>query len=290
MMSARRTAAALLVGVLLLAGCGGEEKKKPAPKPTADAWSKACPKVDRKTTPPTCTALVPGAKGVTLPADTAKRAYVGLNAGGASFLTASGATIPLEGDVRRTISSSTDYASTVYAATLKKGKITAVRPWLQISEEALLDRVLGGRVLTGLISPRTAAGPYDLRAGLPVVVVVDATAKKGEIGARIANVKRQVRVEDGCFPPLAGPSNPLADGFGPRVTISRVPSMRGPFDDELVVTWANKTSGIGEAFYPSVAQVLGAPMPTPWTVAQHGVPDSGPAMQLRFAAGKPKRC
>ncbi len=289
-MAARRAAAALLAGVLLLAGCGGAGEDKPKPKPTADAYSKACPKVDRTTAPPTCTELVSGAKGLVLPADTPKLAYVGVNAGGATFLTAGGATLPLEGDVRRKVISSTDYASTVYAATLKKGKVAAVEPWLQVSEEALLNRVFAGRVLTGLISPRTPAGTYDLRAGMPVALLLDAVAKKGAIGARIINAQRKVKVDGACLPSLAVTGNPLTDGFGPQVSISRVPSMHGPFNDELIVTWENTTSGMGEAFYPSVAQVLGAPMPTPWTVAQHGVPDSGPAMQLRFASGKPKRC
>ena len=75
------------------------------------------------------------------------------------------------------------------------------------------------------------------------------------------------------------------------MALERVPSMHVPYDDEMIVAWNDSSSGMGSAFFPSVATVLGHdPLGNTWDVVQHGTPNSGPALTLHLADGPTTPC
>lgn len=273
-----------MLGVLLigaaLAGCGSGR--------TPD-FSHACAHMDTSGAIPTCTALFDGAVGLKLPTGTAEHPYGAQSHLTDAFITSKGRAIPIKRKpLKLGAPVDTQYANTVYRATVTGGQVTSITPVLRISENAILNHTFGSKLLVGEISQRNPDGTYDLDQMIPIVIALDAKARHGALSGTIENATRSVRIPGGrCLTALAAATtNPLVDGFTNKVQLVRVPSMHVPFDDEMVLDWNESSSGMGREFYPSVATVMGhEALPGTWQVFQHGAPDSGPALKLRLVDG-----
>ncbi|MFL6089628.1 MAG: hypothetical protein ACJ71Z_05760 [Aeromicrobium sp.] len=254
----------------------------------------ACPKLDASTTVPTCTELFDGKVGLKLPATSSDAPVGAVSRGGEFFVSADGTKVRMQPlKLPMSMSTYTAYATTIYRAKVEDGIATGLKPVLRVSEGAILEHTFGSRVLTGVISPRTADGSYDMRPKLPVVMQLASRARGKALPGTIVNATSGARLPDGrCVPPLpSGAENPLVDGFAATVTLERVPSMHVTHDDEMILAWNDSSSAMGRAFYPSVATVLGHdPLGKTWDVVQHGTPNSGPALTLRLGDGPTTPC
>jgi hypothetical protein len=273
------------LAAVLLTGCGSRGLD----------LSGACPHVDASGAIPTCTSLFPGRTGLKVPAGP-NDAPVGAVARGGEFLVdAQGKRFRLKArkvDPADTVGD-TRYATTVYQAKVSNGVATSLRPLLRVSDDAILTHTFGGKTLTGVISSRMTDGSYDVDPKLPIAIRLEANARNKALHGTIVNAIRPVRVGGGaCMVKLPDTSaNPLVEGFGRSVTITRMPSMHVPYDDELVFEWNESSSGMGSDFYPSVATVMGKdPLARTWQVSQHGTPTSGPSLKLALSDGPITTC
>lgn len=266
-------AALTLVSGVLLAGCA-------APTEPVDV-STACALISTATTPPTCERPYDTGVAVRLP-ETASGAVGAVARGGKKFVTSTGARLTMSDSVRDSVLDGNAYASSVYQAQVSDGTVTSVTPILTVPSGVALTRALGGAVLVGEISPYAGDDVYDTAGSLPVVVTLDAAATGDRLHGTIANATSAVALSDGtCVPALAaaGPGNPLQGTFTSSLQLSRAPSMHASFDDELLLHWADSSSGMGAGFFPSVANLMDAdPLTATWEVGQHGNPVSGPGL------------
>jgi len=260
----------------LLSGCA-------APAPAVDV-SSACASVSSTTTPPTCERVYDTGKAVRLP-DTANGAVGAVTRGGEGFVTSAGTRLQMSDAVRERVLEDNAYASTAYQAQVSDGTVTSVTPVLTVPSGAALSRALGGAVLVGDITPYVGDDVYDGVGSLPVVITLDASASGDRLRGTIANATTAVALSDGtCAPALSavGTRNPLQGGFTSSLEISRDPSMHTSFDDELVLHWGDSSSGMGAAFFPSVATLMDVDsLADTWEVSQHGNPASGPGLVLK---------
>ncbi len=279
-------AVAVILVSLLSTGCSGALNR-------GDGLSTACPKVDMSGDVPLCTRLFDKSAGVRLPANTADQPFGAISRSGQFFIDSRGERFGLEPAKRPPETIDRSYATTVYRAKVVDGVATSLEPILRVTEEAILTHTFGGRVLSGTISARQADGSYDVRPNLPVVIRLADHAAKGALYGSIVNADRAVRIGTGrCVPTLPGTfDNPLVDGYSSNVSLRRSPSMHLLYGDQLVLHWSEDSSGMGDAFYPSVATVMGAdPISKKWRVVQHGNPTSGPALNLQLTDGAIKTC
>lgn len=283
---ALRSAAAILLASAVLAGCGDGTDQQ-------DDLSTACPKIDLASDVPVCTQLFDASTGIRLPAGNAKEPVGALSRGGQFFVDSRGRKWGVAPIQQPSEATDRGYATTVYRAQVADGVATSLKPIMRVTEEAILTHTFGGLVLTGTISARLDDGSYNVRPKLPVVIRLADRAEDGALSGSIVNADRPVRIGDGgCVPVLPGTSdNPLVDGFSSNVRLVRVPSMHLPYGDQMVLEWSESSSGMGHAFYPSVATVMGHdPIGTRWEVVQHGNPMSGPALALRLTDGDIATC
>lgn len=299
------------VAALALAGCSGgsvdpvEPTDSPTTSPTASPTvpagtdlTSACATVTPASAAsaglPVCT--VPYADGTALRLPAAPSAGQGFGAftrAGAGFVTADGTTHAVADDVRNKVgeaageSGYADYGTTAYLATFTGGEVTAVTPALRIDRDALVKAVFAGTTMTGKIStvdtPVDPAGPtYSGQPTLPVVITWSDQASDGTLSGTIANATQGASAGGVCAPALSAASNnPLVGGFTASVGLLPYPSMHAGWDDELVLSWSDSSSGMGSAFYPSAATLMGAdPVQGTWEVTQHGTPTSGPGLDL----------
>lgn len=205
--------------------------------------------------------------------------------GGEEFVTSTGARLKMSDSVRDSVLEGNAYASSIYQAQVSDGTVMSVTPVLTVPSGVALTRVLGGAVLVGEITPYAGGDVYDTAGSLPVVVTLDAAATGDLLHGTIANATSAVALSDGtCVPALAaaGSRNPLQGTFTSSLQLSRDPSMHTAFDDELVLHWADSSSGMGAGFFPSVATLMDAdPLAATWEVGQHGNPVSGPGLVLQ---------
>lgn len=265
-----------LLSGAVLAGCA-------APATPTDV-SSACASVSTTTTPPTCERPYDTGVAVRLP-ETSDGAFGAVTRGGAEFATSAGARLTMSDSVRDRVLEGNAYASSIYRAQVSDGAVTSVTPVLTVPSGVALTRTLGGGVLVGEITPYAGDDVYDITESLPVVVTLDAAATGDRLHGTIANATSAVALSDGtCTPSLttAGPRNPLQGSFTSSLQLSRNPSMHTSFDDELVLHWADSSSGMGGGFFPSAATLMDAdPLAATWEVSQHGTPVSGPGLVLQ---------
>jgi hypothetical protein len=154
-------------------------------------------------------------------------------------------------------------------------------------------------VLVGRISRRTGrqggSASFSSTPSLPLIIRLKRASKTGVISGSILNATTAVAAAGVCYRSLAanGKANPLVGAFSARITVERFPGMHVPFADQQVLGWGNGSSGMGSAFYPSLATLMGHdPLGRAWRVDQHGIPSTGPALRLRFAVRSVKttRC
>ncbi|MDQ1217576.1 hypothetical protein QE411_002431 [Microbacterium arborescens] len=266
---------ALLSGALL-SGCAG-------PAAPVDV-SAACASVSVSTTPPTCERAYDTGVAVRLP-ETDTGAVGAVARGGEEFVTSTGTRLAMSDSARDRVLVDNAYASSIYQAQVSDGTVTSLTPVLTVPSGVVLTRALGGAVLVGEITPYAGDDVYDTAGSLPVVVTLDAAATGDLLRGTIANATSAVALSDGtCVPALtaAGSRNPLQGTFASSLQLSRDPSMHTAFDDELVLHWADSSSGMGAGFFPSVATLMDAdPLTATWEVSQHGNPVSGPGLVVQ---------
>lgn len=269
-------AALALFSAVLLSGCA-------APAQPVDV-SSACASVSTTTTPPTCERPYDTGVAVRLP-ETAAGAVGAVARGGEEFVTSTGARLAMTDSARDSVLEGDAYAISIYQAQVSDGTVTSVTPVLTVPSGVTLAHVLGGAVLVGKITPYAGDDDYDTTESLRVVVTLDAAATGDLLHGAIANATSAVALSDGtCAPALtaAGSRNPLQGAFTSSLQLSRYPSMHTSFDDELVLSWSDSSSGMGAGFFPSVATLMDAdPLAATWEVGQHGNPVSGPALVLQ---------
>lgn len=242
-MTDRLAAAAGMLAVLLLAGCGGGDPAAtgetglrspsagPSTGPTHTTRLNAedvCPGGAFKGAVVECTQLRPG--GPSLPADSPTVTYGSLARGGERFLTRRGA-LALAPSMRTALQSQLaanraaaasaqggavddgdvaartgPYAQLVYRAQVHGTTVDSLVPVVRIDESALMTSVFGGKVLEGTIARLDSPETgYGLDATLPVRVELAATAVNGVVTGRIVNATRSVRTATGtCAPALIG--------------------------------------------------------------------------------------
>lgn len=304
-------ALASAVAALSLTGCSGgsvdpvKPTNSPTGSPTASPTgsasgdlSSACATVTPASSAsgglPVCTAPHPDGVALRLPAaPSADQGYGGFTRAGTGFVTADGTSHKVSQDVLNKVGETVgeagyaDYGTTAYLATFKDGEVTAVAPALRIDRNALVKAVFAGTTMVGKIAavdtPVDTANPtYAGEATLPVVITWSHQASDGTLSGTIANATKGASVSGTCAPALsATPGNPLVGTFTASVGLLPYPSMHAAWDDELVFSWSESSSGMGNAFYPSVATLMGAdPVQGTWEVMQHGTPMSGPMLDL----------
>lgn len=246
---------------------------------------------------PVCTAPYSDGAALRLPAaPSADQGFGAFTRAGKGFVTADGTTHEVADGVLDEVARSTEeaggteyaaYGSTAYLATLEGGQVTAVVPALRIDRDALVKAVFAGTTMVGTISPAdtpvdTTSPTYSGDASLPVVITWSDQASDGQLAGTVANAAQGASVAGTCAPALSSrPENPLLGGFTASVGLLPYPSMHAGWDDELVLSWSDSSSGMGSAFYPSVATLMGAdPVQGRWEVMQHGTPMSGPTLEL----------
>lgn len=299
------------LAALALAGCSGgavdpadpttAPTTSPATSPTFPAGtdlSTACATVTLGSAAssglPVCTAPYTDGVALRLPAaPSADQGFGAFTRAGAGFVTADGTTHQVAQSVKDQVAEAVgeagfaDYGTTAYLATLTGGEVTAVTPALRIDRDALVKAVFGGTTMTGKIStadtPVDPASPtYSGETTLPVVITWSDQTSNGTLSGTIANATQGAAVAGTCAPALsAAPDNPLVGVFTASVGLLQYPSMHALFDDELVFTWSQDSSGMGSEFHPSVATLMGQdPVQGTWEVVQHGTPTAGPALAL----------
>lgn len=308
---ATTTTVVTTAAALALTGCSGGsvDPVKPTNSPTASPTasptspaggdlSAACATVTPASAAsgglPVCTALHPDGIALRLPtAPSADQGYGGFTRAGTGFVTADGTTHEVAEDVRTKVAKAADdagyvdYGTTAYLATLEGGTVTSVAPALRIDRNSLVKAVFGGTTMVGKITPVDtpvdAEGPtYSGAPSLPVVITWSDQASDGTLSGTIANATKGAAVGGTCAPALsASPGDPLVGGFTASVGLFPYPSMHEGWDDELVLSWDESSSGMGSAFYPSVATLMGKdPIQGTWEVVQHGTPVAGPMLDL----------
>ncbi|MFJ9707273.1 hypothetical protein [Streptomyces sp. NPDC101234] len=297
---ARRLTAAGALAALVLTGCGiSNAATDPGGGSTSRrALSGICAASTQRNGVVHCTKLFPGTKPVRLPGDPSRTQRYGAVERGVPTFHTRGSDLPLTAAVTRRLEAEanggrTDYANTIYLATVSKGKVTEIKPVANIEENAVLRAVFGGRAMEGTIGVRTRQGDYSFTAALPVRIEFAGSPERGQLTGRISNATSAVRSAKGsCFAPLNRTrANPLVGKFTAKIGIQRVPSMHGAFDDELILIWATDESNMGDAYYPSVATLLGGDRLGPtWETSLHGVPSLGPPVNLRLVTGGGRTC
>lgn len=265
----------------------------PAPTQAAGpdpAVAGACATVDETGGLPRCVALHRDAPALRVPAGSAERPY-GVLARGGAFVTGGGRRLALSQGAAGSLADPRAYATTLYRATVDGGRVTALEAAMRVPAQLVMDRVFGGRLLVGRISRRqgeqNGIASFATRPTLPVAVRLGRARSGGAVPGSILNARRAVAVGGVCYRSLAEDrrADPLVDGFSSKITVERFPGMHAPFADQQVLGWSNGSSGMGAAFYPSLATLAGRdPLGRAWEVAQHGMPGSGPSLRLRFAA------
>lgn len=292
------SAAALGAAGVLLVPVTGSAAGDPAPTAVCPAATTTAGGVVR------CGALFGGARPLRLPADPSVTSrYGAFRRGDGTHLSTRGGLLKVTGAIAEEIGRTTmaggagpGYARTVYLATVSGRTVTALKPAVIITESAIMRRVFGGKVLEGRIGARVpGTDTYSETVMLPIRVQLAVATRTGVLSGRIENASRAVRAAGGrCLPSLAksGARDPLTGRiFTPRIGLQRRPSMHLPFDDELIVRWSTSASDMGQAFYPSVATLMGAdPLGRRWRAYIHGVPDLGPALDLHLAFGGGGSC
>jgi hypothetical protein len=189
-----------------------------------------------------------------------------------------------------------EYARTVYLASVTGGAVIALKPVVTITESAILNHVFGGKALEGRIGAAARRrGTYTTSKMLPIRVQLADTTTTGVLTGRIVNATKAVRSAEGrCLAALSssGRRDPLTGRtFTSKIGLQRRPSMHAPFDDELIARWSSSASDMGTEFYPSVATLIGKDrLGAVWKARIHGVPNLGPALDLRFVSGGGSRC
>jgi hypothetical protein len=293
----RRLGVASALAALVLAGCGnGEASITPAGNSTSPkALSGICAAFTQRNNIVHCTELFPGKKSIRLPSDPSRtQRYGALKRGSPTFHTRVG-DLPLADSLAREFRGDVKnaYANTVYLATISKNTVTKIKPVVNIEENAVLRANFAGRAMEGTISVRTRKGDYSSEATLPVRIEFASSPVRGKLTGKITNATRAVRGAKGsCLAALnRTKANPLVEGFTSKIAIVRVPSMHMAFDDQLVLEWTSAMSNMGQAYYPSIATLLGGdPLGRTWETSPHGVPWGGPAVNLRLVSGGGKAC
>lgn len=287
--SHRLQARATLVGVATLAVAG--TGAVPASPADADpALTQACAVVRSSGGLQTCTELHPGRRAIRLAGGAGEQPY-GVIARGGPFVTADDRRLPLTEQAAAGLTGARAYAATVYLATVVNGEVTELDARMRVPTRLVMDHVFGSRTLVGRISRRAGrqggTASFSTTPSLPVIVRLRRASKTGVIRGSILNAKAAVAAGGVCYGPLAanGKADPLVGGFSERITVERFPGMHAPFADQQVLGWENGSSGMGSAFYPSLATLMGHdPLGRAWRIGQHGNPTAGPALRLRFAA------
>lgn len=255
----------------------------------APALAQACAVVRSSGGLPTCAELHPGPRAIRLPDGTGGRPY-GVVARAGPFVTAQGRRLPLTKRVAGSFTDPRAYATTVYRATVADDRVTELRARMRVPAKLVMDRVFGSRVLVGQISRRTGSqggsASFSTTPSLPLIIGLERASRTGVVSGSILNATAAVAAAGVCYGSLAatGKANPLVGGFSSRVTVERFPGMHVPFADQQVLGWENGSSGMGSAFYPSLATLMGHdPLGRAWRVSQHGIPSTGPALRLRLA-------
>ncbi|MCZ0997498.1 hypothetical protein O1M63_04135 [Streptomyces mirabilis] len=296
---ARRLAAGAFVA-LAIAGCqtSNAATDPGGSRAASKALSGICAAATQRSGIVHCTKLFPGNKPIRLPSDPSRtQRYGALKRGSSTFHTRSG-DLPLAAAVAKQLEAEADnsritYANTIYLATISKRAVTKIKPVADIAENAVLRAVFGGQAMEGAIAVRTRQGGYGSEATVPVRIEFTDSPVRGRLTGKIANATGAVRSARGsCFPALnRTKANPLVGKFTAKVAIERVPSMHGAFDDELILIWSSDLSNMGDAYYPSVATLLGGdPFGRTWETTLHGTPSDGPAVDLRLVNGGGKTC
>ncbi|MDG5808594.1 hypothetical protein P9869_39320 [Streptomyces ossamyceticus] len=296
----RRSAAAGALAALVLAGCGTSQAAIVSHENSASpkALSEICAASTQRNGIVHCTKLFAGKKPIRLPGDPSRiQRYGAFNRGEATFHTRGG-DLPLAVAVAKQLKADaengrTAYANTIYLATISKGTVTKIKPVADIDENAVLQAAFAGRVMEGTIGVRTRQGDYASRATLPVRIELAKSAVRGELIGKFTNATRAVRSANGsCFAPLnRTQANPLVGEFTAKIAIERYSSMHVPFEDELLLKWSSTMSNMGQAYYPSIATLLGAdPLGRTWEAPIHGTPSAGPHVSLRLVSGGGGTC
>lgn len=277
-----------IVGLLIagLTGCSQSE---------ALDFSQACSKVIERNNIPQCTELLAGDPALELPTGTSSAPIGAFTAQGERFQTVSGESLSISQSVMDQFENHEPYSTFVYQATVNDDSVTDVQPVLEVTEDAVMNRVFGNHTLVGMMSTLAAPGSYSFDPTAPVIVQLEAQAKDGLLSGKILNVATGIQAPDGeCIAALpADATNPLQGDFTENVSIQRFPSMHAPFDDEMVFIWSPDSSGMGAEFYPSIVTLFsGEELDGPWEITQHGAPDSGPSLQLSLQPGltDPRPC
>ncbi|TXR56180.1 hypothetical protein [Quadrisphaera setariae] len=301
----RLALATTALAALTIAGCGGGNPDPVGPSGSPTSSPTSAVSVDLSgacatTTPaasgglPVCTGPYTDGVALRLPAaPSPDQGYGAFTRGGTGFATADGTVHEVSAEVLDKASAAADaagvpdYATTAYLATLKGGRVTAVTPVLRIDRDALVRSVFAGTTMVGKISPVDApVSPqnpsYSGDPSLPIVIAWSDKATDGQLSGTIANATTSVRAAGTCVPALSSAAaNPLVGSFTASVGLLPYPSMHAPWDDELVFLWTQDSTGMGDAYYPSVATLMGADaVAGTWEVVQHGSPTSGPSMDL----------
>lgn len=265
---------------------------------TPESTDKLCPSSETRNGLTHCTKLFEDAKPIRLPSNPSdKQRYGALKRSGQAFYTRAG-DVPLADAAIKQLSKGVSsgrapYANTIYLATISNGAVTDLKPIADIAEDAVLDADFAGRVMEGTVG--TLAGPDSFTSDkrLPIRVEFAEKATNGRLAGKIMNSTSGVRSADGvCLKPLAGlAANPLVGRYTADIQIQRFPSMHGEFDDQLLLTWHEDVSNMGDGYYPSVATLLGGnPLDPTWETAIHGNPTAGPAVDLRLVKGGGGAC
>ena len=276
---------------LLLVACSNSDTPRPD-------LTKMCAVSEMRDDIVHCTELFKGERPLRLPDDPSNmQRYGALKRGGLQFHTRAG-DLPLAAPVVEQLdqdlsSGHTSYASTIYLATISKGAVTGLKPIADIDENAVLSATFAGWVMEGTIGTLIGPGTYSSDKVLPIRVEFAAKPVNGQLAGKIMNSTSGVRSADGsCFASLVnGATNPLVDGYTADIRMQRVPSMHALFDDELILLWTNGSSNMGQAYYPSIATLLGGdPLGSTWQTLLHGTPTSGPSVTLHLVTGGGGAC
>jgi hypothetical protein len=277
--------------MLLLVACSNSDTPRPD-------LTKICAVSEMRDGIVHCTELFKGESPLRLPDDpSSTQRYGALKRSGQQFHTRVG-DLPLAatvvGQLNQGVSSGhAPYASTIYLTTISNGAVTDLKPVADIDENAVLSATFAGRAMEGAIGTLVEPGTYSSDKVLPIRVEFAAKPVNGQLAGKIMNSTSRVRSAGGsCFASLInGATTPLVDGYTADVHLQRIPAMHAQFDDELIILWSNGSSNMGDAYYPSIATLLGGdPLGSTWQTVIHGTPTSGPSVTLHLVTGGGGAC
>jgi hypothetical protein len=189
------------------------------------------------------------------------------------------------------------HAFAVYRTTLDAGGlVTAFERWGVVDEKILL-RPFSGIQLEGTISGKTGdvyeavpSVPIRLTLGQPALLTdkPDGTSVY-QVTATIDNLSKTVMTAGGtCMAAIAGgPKEPYPGAKEVTLSLTRIPSMHGPGDDEVILEYFIDKVSMGSAMGPmwyfgpeSLFLAPGGPLPD-FVGTGHGTPGSLPNLALK---------